>query len=151
MLQKERRKQLFNTFHIVSRGNDIFVLNPYENETTVSFYNTSYNSRDVESHVKVLKCSASANVPPVHTPIYLVLYYQEYILQFPSQENHRPQDSAWMGHQIGRIVSTRERVNHVAWVSVIWYMFVCAVRGHDYPPWYVNVPDIKKCRKKEQK
>ena len=61
LLQKERRK-LFNTFHIVSRGNDIFVLNPFENETTVSFYNTSYNSRGVESHVKVLKCSASANV-----------------------------------------------------------------------------------------
>ena len=63
LLQKERRK-LFNTFHIVSRGNDIFVLNPFENETTVSFYTTSYNSRGEESRVKVLKCSASANVRP---------------------------------------------------------------------------------------
>ena len=63
LLQKERRK-LFNTFHIVSRGNDIFVLNLFDNKTTVSFYNTSYNSRGEESHVKMLKCSASANVLP---------------------------------------------------------------------------------------
>ena len=67
LLQKERRK-LFNTFHVVSRGNDIFVLNPFENETTVSFYNTSYNSRGEESHLKVLKCSASTNVLPGTRP-----------------------------------------------------------------------------------
>ena len=81
MLQKERRK-LFNTFHIVSRGNDIFVLNPFENETTVSLYNTSYNSRGEESRLKVLKCSASANVLPGHVRLLTGNYALQFVKKY---------------------------------------------------------------------